>query len=76
MNLKLYKTSTYENTKPFAQPKVKSLFEKTKPISKGPVMNLSLYLTSTYENTKPFAQPKAKSLFEKTNPICEKVKCA
>jgi len=51
-------------------------FEKTKPISKDPMMNVRLYLTSTYKNKKAFAQPKAKSLFEKTKPISEKVKCA
>jgi len=33
MNLSLYLTSTYKNKKASAEPKPKSLFEKTKPIS-------------------------------------------
>jgi len=51
-------------------------FEKTKPISKAPVMNLTLCAEKTYTNDRGPAQPKAKSLFEKTKPISEKVKCA
>jgi len=50
--------------------------EKTKPISKDPVMNLTFYLTSTYKNKKASSSQKQKSLFEKTKPIFEKVKCA